>query len=40
MKNGMYFALGCLFMGWLMRRHRSIEEELDPVARFRLAGAI
>lgn len=39
MKNGMYFALGCLFMSWLMRRNRN-DEDLDPVARLRLAGAI
>jgi hypothetical protein len=32
------FALGCLLFGWFMRRNR--QQELDPVMRLRLAGAL
>jgi hypothetical protein len=31
-------AIGCLLLGWLFRRSR--QEELDPVARLRIAGAL
>jgi hypothetical protein len=33
-----YFALGCLLIGWLFRRNR--QQQLDPVMRLRVAGAI
>ncbi|MGZ4818114.1 MAG: hypothetical protein ACXVZJ_05780 [Terriglobales bacterium] len=33
-----YIALGCLLLGWIMRRSR--QQELDPVMRLRLAGAL
>jgi hypothetical protein len=33
-----YFALGCLLIGWLFRRNR--QQELDPVMRLRVAGAL
>lgn len=31
-------ALGCLLLGWLVRRNR--DRHLDPVMRLRMAGAI
>ncbi len=31
-------ALGCLLLGWFVRRSR--DQQLDPVMRLRMAGAL
>jgi len=32
------FAVGCLLLGWFVRRNR--QQDLDPVMRLRVAGAL
>ena len=40
MKNASlyWFALGCVVLGWFVRRNR--QQELDPVMRLRVIGAL